>query len=913
MASPAPRALTVERLTEPEAVWTSSPAFGWQVDPGAGPQTAYELEVYDAAHGTLVAATGKLLSSASHSVVIPGAAFASRGRYTWRARIWVGEEEASEWAASRFAMTILDRDDWIAEWIEPEQKPVIREVPVDPSEFATSAATPQTPVENRLHPCPLIRQVFTLDRLPEHASLYITAHGVYEVTVNGHLITQDVLSPGYDEHPHRLSVHSHDAAPYLREGENVIGIRLGDGWWAGRIGFGSANYGDRLRVLWQLHGDEEVLAVSGQSARSSFGEIRYSDIFIGEKVDARLAVRGWDEPGFADGDWTPVRLASAGHDSLVPFIGEPVRRVAEIREPRILTTPKGDLVVDLGQNIAGRLRLTASGEPGTTIVLEHTESLDRDGNYQQNIMGANKDQTDVWVLAGTGQETFEPRFTFHGFRFVRITGYPGTLSPEDVVGIVLSSDLEQSGRLRTDDVRVNRLHENVTWSQRSNFLSIPTDCPQRERAGWTGDIQVFARAATNNARVDLFLQRWLANVRAAQTGDGVVPMIVPFTPTFAEGMGHFGRTSAGWGDVITMLPLALYERYGDVRVLQENYDAMRRWVDWVRDCAESEVPETYRGLPDHDPVRQRQSLLWNTGFQFGDWLVPSTVGDDPASLFTAAKLTGPLFASAFYFHSVSNLAQAAEILDDRATAAEMKGLAGRIREAFIDEFVQPDGRITVHMQGAYVIALAFGLVPDDARAAAGRHLVQLIRDAGEHLDTGFLSGPFLLDVLADLGETDLAYALLFQDSAPSWLYEVDMGATTIWESWNGVDPDGQPRELSLNHYAFGAVDDFLFRRIGGIRPSAPGYSTVEFAPDVSAPFGSVSAEIGTPFGPASARWAKKGAVIEVEIVVPGNAVGVLRLPGQQDLRIPSGRHLTTIRRQDPGPHLASSSMNGGSS
>ncbi|MFD8646902.1 alpha-L-rhamnosidase [Streptomyces mirabilis] len=798
---------------------------------------------------------------------------------------------------SRFATTILEPADWVADWIEPEQKPVTREAPVDLSDTAALSPTPRTPVEDRLHPSPLVRQVFTLGRRPEHARLYITAHGVYEVTVNGQQITQDVLAPGYDEHPHRLSYHSHDAAPFLRVGENVVGVRLADGWWAGRNSFtgGSANYGDRLGVLWQLDADGEVVAASGPSARSSFGEIRYSDIFVGEKVDARLAVPGWDEPGFEDADWTPVRLADARRTGLVPFIGEPVRRVAEIRNPRILTTPKGELVVDLGQNIAGRLRLTASGASGTTIVLEHTESLDRNGDYQQNIMGANKDQTDVWILSGTGRETFEPRFSFHGFRFVRITGHSGPLAPEDVVGVVISSDLEQTGSFSTDDARINRLHENVVWSQRSNFLSIPTDCPQRERAGWTGDIQVFARAATNNARVDLFLERWLANVRAAQSPEGVVPMIVPFTPSFAESMGGLGQTSAGWGDVITVLPLALYERYGDMRVLTENYEAMRRWVHWVRERAEGDIPERYRDLPGDDPVRQRQSLLWNTGFHFGDWLVPSTVTDDPASLFAAAQSTGALFGSAFYFHSVSNLTRVAEILGDGAVAAETSDLAARIREAFIAEFTAPDGRMSVPLQGAYVIALAFGLVPDDAREAAGRHLVRLIHEAGDHLDTGFLSGPFLLDVLADLGETELAYTLLFQDSAPSWLYEVDMGATTIWESWTGVAPDGQPRELSLNHYAFGAVDDFLFRRVAGIRPAAPGYSTIEFAPDLSAPFGSVSARIGTPFGAASARWTRALADVEVEVVVPGNAQGVLRLPGREDLRLPPGRHTFTTR------------------
>ncbi|MBT2486507.1 MULTISPECIES: alpha-L-rhamnosidase [unclassified Microbacterium] len=897
MTSPKPSALTVERLVEPLAVWTTRPRFGWLLDGAATErQNAYELEVRDALTAQIIAATGKVDSAQSHSVVLPDVDLSSRTPYTWRVRVWADDGEATEWSQSRFETTLLNNSEWdAARWVEPVQEPVTPEevlyLGVEPTSLD------DVDIESRLHPSPLVRQQFVLDEAPERARLYITAHGVYEVTVNGQQVTDEVLAPGYDEYQERLSYQTYDVTSQLRVGENVLGVRLADGWWAGRISFtgSSINYGDTLGVLWRLEGDRKAIATSDASARSSFGEIRYSDIFIGEKVDARLAVDGWDTVGFDDSEWAEVHVADGGTSTLVPFVGEPVRRIDEIHEPQVFHSPAGELLVDMGQNIAGRVRLTARGAAGTTITLEHTEALDRDGNFQQNVQGRNKDQTDVWVLAGTGQETFEPRFTYHGFRYVRVTGYPGDLHPEDVVGVILSSDVPQTGTFTTSDPRINQLHDNVVWSQRANFFSTPTDCPQRERAGWTGDIQVFARAATNNARVDLFLDRWLANVRAAQSDAGIVPMIVPNTPSFATSFGLLGDTSAGWGDAITIVPLALYERYGDRRVLDENIDAMRRWVDWIRTQAEQGLPEQYQQLESDDPILKRQPLLWNTGFHYGDWLVPSTITDEPMSMMVAATLTGALVASAYYYHSASNLAAAAEVLGDGATAREYRWLAAQIKDAFVAEYFDEDGRLSVHMQGAYVISLAFGLVPEGLRDAAGAHLVELIHQAEDHLDTGFLSVPHLLDVLVSIGERELAYTLLFQDTAPSWLYEVKMGATTIWESWDGIAPDGQPRDFSLNHYAFGAVDDWMYRYIAGITPTAPGYAEIEFRPDLSAPLDAVAASIETPFGRAALEWARTSpAHVEIRLIVPANTRAVLKVSGAEPVTLRPGAHTRTV-------------------
>jgi alpha-L-rhamnosidase len=880
----APTHLTVETLAQPLAVPTGRPRFGWRVAAVGvhARQAAYELEVLEPGSRKPIARSGRVESAQSAFVQLAEIELPPRSTFLWRVRVWLQGAGPSDWAESSFGTALLHpAEEWSAPWIEPQQEPVTREAEIDAAASATGAY-PHTPPEARLHPAPLVHQRFHLVRLPEAARLYITAHGLYEVQLNGRVVGDEVFAPGYDAHPRRLSVHTHDVTELLRPGENVIGVTLADGWWAGRTSFAgaSANYGDRLGVSWQLEGDRQVIAVSDATAVCALGPIRYADIFIGEKHDAREARPGWSEPGFDAGDWLPVTDRGRNVDGLVPFIGEPVRRVAEIRPRAILRTPAGETVIDLGQNIAGRLRLRARGPRGAAIRLEHSETLDRDGAFLNNIMGRNKDQTDVWILAGEGEEVFEPAFTFHGFRYVRVTGYPGELTVDDVVGVVIASDLAQTGAFETDDRRVNRLHQNVVWSQRGNFLSIPTDCPQRERAGWTGDIQVFAPAAANNMHVHPFLRRWLANVRAAQLENGQVPLIVPNTPSFVRMMPFATQSAAGWSDAIALVPWTLFERYGDRQVLEENYAAMLAWHGYVEGVARAGVPDRYQGEPEASPVRTRQPYLWNTGFQFGDWLTPSTLGGGPMDVWNAPRLTGELVGSAFYYRTTLAVLRAAELVGDVPTARRLEALAPRIRQAFCDEFISPDGRMSVELQGAYVLALAFGLPPEPLRAAVGEQLAALVERAGRRLDAGFLSLPFLLDVLVDIGRKDLAYAILLQDEAPSWLYQVGHGATTIWEEWAAIDADGQPHAMSFNHYALGAVDDWLFRHVAGIKALSPGYGDLLIEPDLDSPFSWIRAHLATPYGPVGVELERRRGPCRLTIDAPANVSASLRLPGR---------------------------------
>ena len=901
--------LTVEHLSDPLGVATARPRFGWRIESAAENllQHAYELVVTTGDRS--VWESGRVEAADGAGVEYAGPELASRTRYDWRVRSWLhGRTAPSAWAEATFETSLLHTADWQARWVVPEQEPTLLER-YSLAGALSGVEAPTTPPDARLRPPLHLRQRFSAAGGVRRARLYATARGVYEAELNGRVVGDEVLAPGFDSYPHRLSFQTYDVSELLTEGVNVLGLTVADGWWAGRIGLtgSSANYGDRLAAIWQLeieYLDGSVTTVaSGGDVRASVGPRRYADLFVGEHYDATRELTGWSTPAFDDDGWRPVTAEDGGLGVLTPFAGEPVRRTREFRPERVLTTPAGDTVVDLGQVIAGRLRIAVSAPRGTEITLEHSEVLTADGDYFSNILGPNKDQTDHYVAAGRPGEVFEPAFTFHGFRYVRLTGLP-QLRVEDVTAVVIGSDLRETSRFTTSDPRIDRLHQNVLWSQRANFLSIPTDCPQRERAGWTGDLQVFAPAAATNMDVRQFVERWLANLRADQLEDGQVPIIVPVIPTIAQdGDTGIGTTSAGWSDAVVIVPWVLYERYGDARPLRENYPAMTRWVEHQMREAGAALPQRLadRDLAPEQEARQR--LLWNTGFHFGDWLAPSTLLDAPMpdAVMIAPQRTGELVAAMFHAHSLRLVAEIAAILGHADDAARYRDRFERVRAAFAQEYVDPDGRLPVEMQGLYVVALAFGLVPDDRRAAALAHLVALIHDNDDHLDTGFVSVPYLLDVLWDGGERDLARRLLRQDTVPSWLYAVDRGATTIWEAWAAIAPDGTVSPMSMNHYAFGCVDDWMFRRIAGLQPVEPGYRRSRIEPDLDAAVDAVRAGHHTPHGLLSIDWHRSGDTVSVEVTVPHGTVADLVLRDTVE-RLGSGRHQRSVvhpRAQGP--------------
>ena len=871
--------LRVEYLHAPIGIGSRVPRFSWLVDHA---QDAFELEV--SAGGQAVWATGVVETADTALIEYAGASLRSNTAYLWRVRSR-GDGFWTDWVGSTFETALWDASDWIAAWVEPAQQDAVVErwSIVD----WVRGLGPDTPPAERLRQPQLLRQPFVVREQLVRARLYASARGVYAATLNGRRVGDQVLAPGYDSYEHRISVQCYDVTALLEEGENVLGIALADGWWAGRIGLtgSSAQFGTRTSAIWQLHLEyfdrtTEIVA-SGSDARGAPGPWTYADLFVGEEFDRRAVPAGWDRPGFDDGDWMPVAEVARDHDVLTPFAGEPIRRVRELAALGITETPDGR-VVDFGQVIAGRVRLRMRGTtPGQRIVFEHTETLAADGSWFDNIVGINKEQTDVFVAAG-GDDEWEPEFTFHGFRFARIRGLTDALHRDDIVAVVIASDLEQTGGFESSDPRLNRLHENVVWSQRGNFLSVPTDCPQRERAGWTGDLQAFAAAATNNAQVVPFVSRWLANLRADQLPDGRIPIFSPRSPFDAEaaaqaqGIGSI-VAAAGWSDAIAIVPWTLYERYGDRRVLEENYAALVRWIEYQRATAADALPARLLGEELPPERRAAQALLYNTGEHFGDWLTPSTMVSKPLheAIGIAPALTSEYVAPMFQAQTLTIAAGIARVLARTEDADDFTARATAVRAAFASEYVDAAGDLPVLLQGVYVLALAFDMVPADRRAATAARLIELLHDNGDRLDTGFLSTPYLLDVLWDAGYPEVARALLWQSEMPSWLYEVDRGATTIWEAWDAIAPDGRIRPMSLNHYAPGSVDDVLFRRIAGIRAEAPGYRIAVIEPDFDAGIDRVAAHVGTPYGRLGVSWSRDGVGATVTAEVPAGVTARL--------------------------------------
>ncbi|MFG2427780.1 family 78 glycoside hydrolase catalytic domain [Streptomyces sp. NPDC048590] len=853
---------TFEHHRHPLGIGESAPRLSWRAvtDEPDWTQSAYRIRV-EGTDGAVLADTGRTPGDDSVLVPWPGPPLASRDRATVRVRVWGGADEAP------------------SPWSEPA---TVETGLLDPADWKATLVTPDTGGEEGPLPVALLRREFHVDADIASARLYITAHGLHETEINGLRVGDEVLEPGWTSYNHRLRHRTHDVTALLRPGTNTIGALLGEGWYTGRLGWDGGrrhHYGRRRALLAQLeirHTDGTVRTVTTDGAwHWTAGPLLRSELYDGEHYDARLEREGWSRPGHDTHDWSRVRELPPPTARITAPTGPPVRRTRTVPVREVLTTPSGRTVADFGQNLVGRLRIRVTGPAGHTVTLRHAEVLENGELALRPLRQAAA--TDSYVLRGTGQpETWEPTFTYHGFRYAELDGWPGPFDPAAVEAVVIHTDLERTGWFDSSDPLLNRFHENVVHSLLGNFVDLPTDCPQRdERMGWTGDIAVFAPTAAFLHGCSGMLSGWLRDLAAEQLArpDGSVPLVVP--DILDPPMG--GRPHALWGDAAVLVPWALYQETGDLGLLRAQYPSMTAWI------ARAAGEETEGGGLWHDPD------------QLGDWLDPGAPPDDPA----AARTDAGLVALAHLVHSADLLAEIAERLDEKGDAARHRALASRLRSAFADEFVTPSGRLASDSQTAYALALSFGLLTHETqRRRAGERLAQLVRRSGFRIATGFAGTPLICEALCLAGHAPLAHRMIAERHCPSWLYPVTMGATTIWERWDSMLPDGSvnPGQMtSFNHYALGSVADWLHRTVAGLAAAEPGWRRIRVAPIPGATLTWARAAHLTPFGRAEAGWRIEGTTLVVDVLVPPGTRADIHPPGGgAPLSRGAGRHVVEV-------------------
>jgi alpha-L-rhamnosidase len=857
--------LTCEHLREPLGIGGRRPRLSWSVATAATDwvQSAYEIDVSGAS-------TGRIESAESVLVAWPGEDLISRERRSIRVRVWGSDGTASDWSDPLHVEAgLLNPADW----------------------HAAAASVPASWHRPPPGPAYHLRRDFSVHGPVLRARLYTTAHGLYEIYLNGRIAGDSLLAPGWTSYGHRLRYATLDVTSLLGSGDNAIGATLADGWYRGRLGFRGGLtrvYGDRLALIAQLevaYADGTRQVVSTDSAWTCHtGPVRSAGLYEGERYDARDELAGWSAAGYDDGHWSRVELLDHDPTLLVAPTGPPVRPIETVRPRSIEPRPGGSFIVDFGQNLSGRLRVRVRGERGHTVTLRHAEVLDRGELATRPLRNAA--QEDQYTIGADDRtEVWEPRFTIHGFRYAQLDQWPGVPDDADIEAVVCHTDMRRTGWFECSDPSLNRLHENVIWSMRGNFVDLPTDCPQRdERLGWTGDIQVFAPTASFLYDCAGMLTSWLEDLAVEQRQFGTVPHYVPWLPLV------FGlEPAAAWGDAAVIVPWVLYQRFGDLGVLRRQYRSMTAWVDQII------------GLVG-------DNLLWDKGFQFGDWLDPAAPPDLPGAALTDRYLV----ATAYHAYTTQLLAEIAAVLDEVEDHRRYTAHAAAVRQAFADEFLAPSGRLSSDTQTAYALALQLDLLPKpEQRERAGRRLAELVAQGGHRIGTGFVGTPLVCDALTAVGEIDTAYQMLLQTRHPSWLYPVTMDATTIWERWDSLLPDGtiNPGGMtSFNHYALGAVADWLHRTVAGLAPAAPGYRLIRVAPRPGGGLTHARAEHDTPYGRTIVAWTRAGTQFNLTVTIPPGAHAQVELPEPEAMamEVGSGTHHFTcaVRAASEDPTAA---------
>jgi alpha-L-rhamnosidase len=845
--------LRCEHRADVPCVDDPAPRLSWALasDRRDTRQSAYRIVVATSAddvragRGTLWD-SGRVASADTIDIAYGGGPLPAGAECVWAVQAWDDRREVTPWSAPARFRTALAA--WTADWIARDRadEPVV-EVPSEETRGHDAA-------QLGLQPCPHLRRAFAVDGPVRRATLYATARGLVELHLNGARVGDSVLAPGWTDYRRRIEYAAHDVTALLRDGENVLGAILGDGWYAGYVGFDpkhrGAHYGTAPQLLCELHvehadGRTSVVRSDGDW-RATTGPVVYADLLMGERHDARADLGPWTEPGYDDAAWSAVAATPRDDVLLVPERAQPIRVTEDLRPVAIAEHAPGVHVVDLGQNMVGWVRLAVSGAAGTEVRLRFAEMLERDGSlHLANLRAARP--VDSVVLCGEGVETFEPRFTFHGFRYVEVTGLDGPLDPAAITGRVVHSDTPVAGTLETSSDLVNRLQRNITWGQRGNFLSVPTDCPQRdERLGWLADAQVFLPTATLNMDVAAFMTKWGDDVLDAQSPGGAYPDVAPrLHPVDRDG-------APAWADAGVIVPWTLWRRYGDNRLLERHWDAMERYM---------------AHLERHNP-----DLLWTArrNNDYGDWL--SVGADTPKDV----------LATAYWAWDARLMAEMALALHRPERATHYERLRDAIAAAWTRAYVGEDALIAGDTQTVYLLALHMDLIPDELRTRAAERLVADIAAHDFHLTTGFVGVGLLCPVLTAAGHADVAHRLLLTDTFPSWGYSIRHGATTIWERWDGWTEDAgfQTAHMnSFNHYSLGSVGQWLYEDVTGIRPAAPGYAHVLIAPVPGPELHSARATYDSVRGRIASAW-ERGAdgSFALDVEIPANVTATVALP-----------------------------------
>ncbi len=780
--------------------------------------------------------SGRVESDQSTHVVYEGKPLESSQRAYWQVRVWDQEGNASDYSDAAYWEFGLSQGDWQGKWI------------AFPTHVNNTASAP----------CPHVRKLFTAKKKVARARAYASALGLYQLHINGQRVGNDVFTPGWTEYSKRVQYQTYDVTDLIERGKNGVGIIIGDGWYCGSVGwFGRNHWGPLAHALLQLRieyadGTVETVVTDG-TWEAGTGPLLTSDLLNGEEYDARLAIPGWSTTRFDDSDWKPVKTQDLGTVPLLGQHSQPVQEVLELEPKKITQNPTGSYIFDLGQNMVGWARLKVKGPAGTIVRLRFAEMLNPDGTlYTMNLRKAKC--TDVYTLRGGRTEVYEPTFSFRGFRYVEVTGYPGKPPRDAITGVVAYSNTPPTGTFECSNPMVNQLQSNIVWGQRGNFLEVPTDCPQRdERAGWMGDAQIFVRTACFNMDVSSFFTKWMDDVVDSQSPEGAFGDVSPRVKPI-------GDAAPAWGDAGVIIPWTMYLCYGDTRVIEKHWAAMVKWMDYI--AAEN-------------PSFVRDKRLNNN---YGDWLS------------IAAETPKDLLATAYWAYLADLMAKMAHVIGKQDEARQYDELFAKVKSAFNRAFVKEDGKIGDDTQTGYVLALHWDLLPQEKREAAARHLVADIERKGGHLSTGFLGVGYLTPTLTEVGRLDVAYRLLNNRTFPSWGYSIKHGATTIWERWDGWTTDKgfqDPGMNSFNHYSLGSVGEWMYHTVAGIDvdPHKPGYKHIILHPRPGGGLTYAKAAYDSIHGRIVSNWRLRKGKFEWKVAIPANTTATLYIPAESEEEI----------------------------